>query len=148
MQAIQKVVGDPLGQELYDLWKEYEAQETVEAVYCKDIDKFEMVVQAYEYEKEHLQPPGKPDPNDDTECDNESNNNSNNSQPSSSKINSPNVRTEPLRTFFVTTNSVFKTPLFRRLDHELRERREAMLQTRGWTVTIHERQQYDNDDRK
>jgi len=40
MLAIQKVVGDPLGQELYNLWKEYEDQETVEAMYCKDIGAF------------------------------------------------------------------------------------------------------------
>lgn len=54
MQAIRKVVGDPLGLELYELWKEYEELKTTEAIYCKDIDKFEMVVQAFEYEKEHL----------------------------------------------------------------------------------------------
>jgi len=40
MRAIQKVVGDPLGNELYMLWKEYEDQKTVEAIYCKDIGKF------------------------------------------------------------------------------------------------------------
>ena len=37
MQAIQKVVGGSLGEELYQLWKEYEEQVTVEAIYCKDI---------------------------------------------------------------------------------------------------------------
>ena len=47
MQAIRKVVGDPLGEELYELWAEYEDLKTVEAIYCKDIDKFEMVVQAW-----------------------------------------------------------------------------------------------------
>eukprot|EP00439_Symbiodinium_sp_Y106_P069036 s101_g11.t2 len=46
MQAIRKVVGDPLGHELFELWAEYEELKTVEAIYCKDIDKFEMVVQA------------------------------------------------------------------------------------------------------
>ena len=35
MQAIRKVVGDPLGMELYELWKEYEELQTVEAIYCK-----------------------------------------------------------------------------------------------------------------
>lgn len=35
MQAIRKVVGDPLGMELYELWKEYEELKTVEAIYCK-----------------------------------------------------------------------------------------------------------------
>jgi len=33
-----------------------------------------------------------------------------------------------------------KTPLFRRLDRELRSRREAMLKERGWAVTANERQ--------
>lgn len=37
MRAIQKVVGGPLGEELYGLWKEYEDLTTVEAIYCKDI---------------------------------------------------------------------------------------------------------------
>merc|ERR1711862_1051506 len=54
MTKIRSTVGDPLGKELYDLWLEYEQQQTTEALLCKDIDKFEMVVQAYEYEKEHL----------------------------------------------------------------------------------------------
>ena len=35
MQAIRKVIGDPLGMELYELWKEYEELRTVEAIYCK-----------------------------------------------------------------------------------------------------------------
>eukprot|EP01083_Nonionella_stella_P052471 139188_1 len=54
MEEIRRMVGDPLGLELFELWKEYEEQETVEALYCKDIDKFEMVMQAFEYEKMHL----------------------------------------------------------------------------------------------
>ena len=43
---LTEVVGDPLGHELFELWAEYEELKTVEAIYCKDIDKFEMVVQA------------------------------------------------------------------------------------------------------
>ena len=54
MNEIRKVVGDPLGKELFDLWLEYEEQVTPVSLYCKDIDKFEMVMQAYEYEKKHL----------------------------------------------------------------------------------------------
>lgn len=130
MQAIRKVVGDPLGMELYELWKEYEELQTVEAIYCKDIDKFEMVVQAFEYEKEHLQPTdkvGKPDP-------------LSNSVPDGPESKLPTVCEEPLRRFFISTNSAMKTPLFRRLDRELRSRREAMLKERGWAVTANERQ--------
>ena len=42
MQAIRKVVGDPLGEELYGLWKEYEDLETVEAIYCKERTKIHL----------------------------------------------------------------------------------------------------------
>ena len=45
MVEIRKIVGDPLGSELFELWKEYEEQQTVEALYCKNIDKFEMMMQ-------------------------------------------------------------------------------------------------------
>jgi putative hydrolases of HD superfamily len=54
MEQIRNLVGDPLGEELFQLWREYEDQNTMEAIYCKDIDKFEMVVQAFEYEQKHL----------------------------------------------------------------------------------------------
>lgn len=40
----------PLGQELLALWEEYEEGSTKEALYVKDIDKFEMILQAHEYE--------------------------------------------------------------------------------------------------
>ena len=40
----------PLGRELFDLWEEYERGDTPESLYVKDIDKFEMILQADEYE--------------------------------------------------------------------------------------------------
>ncbi len=128
MQRIRNIVGDPLGEELFNLWMEYETQETVEAIYCKDIDKFEMVVQAYEYEKKYLQIKSKDvDPLQDLMEGEEL----------------PSVIDQPLRRFFKTTNSVFRTPLFRRLDNELRDKREAMLKEKGgWCVTQEERQMY------
>jgi putative hydrolases of HD superfamily len=42
--------GSPVGQELLDLWEEYEAGTTPESRFVKDIDKFEMILQADEYE--------------------------------------------------------------------------------------------------
>ena len=133
MQAIQKVVGDPLGEELYNLWKEYEEQQTPESIYCKDIDKFEMVVQAFEYEKLHLKDrsevEGNPSPDQDS---------TNKTLDSDASV--PTVFHEPLRTFFITTNATMKTPLFRRLDRELRTRRESMLSEKGWAVTEAEQQ--------
>uniref|UniRef100_A0A7S2UDT9 HD domain-containing protein n=1 Tax=Attheya septentrionalis TaxID=420275 RepID=A0A7S2UDT9_9STRA len=135
MEAIRKVVGDPLGEELFSLWKEYEDQDSVEALYCKDIDKFEMIVQAFEYEKEHLRQRS------------EVENISESPTPISPLQNSvpgstPDVFSEPLRQFFVSTNKTMKSPLFRRLDKELRSRREEMLTKRGWDVTESERQKY------
>jgi putative hydrolases of HD superfamily len=143
MRAIQRKVSDPLGAELYELWHEYERQETVEAWYCKDIDKFEMVVQAYEYEFQHLRDNHRAD-NSASSLQHDatsgtgvpaSNNNSN------VAVVERNVLDKPLRSFFITTNAVIKSPLFRRLDHELRTKREEMLLERGWQVTEAERQQ-------
>ncbi len=124
MAEIRKTVGDPLGLELFDLWKEYEEQETVEALYCKDIDKFEMVMQAYEYEKAHLKAKAEVEVQ------------------SNGGRESGNVFTEPLRTFFITTSTSMKSPIFRRLDAELRTKREVMLKDLGWDVTSDEHQKY------
>ena len=38
------------GEEILELWDEYEAQETPEARFVKDLDKFDMILQAAEYE--------------------------------------------------------------------------------------------------
>ncbi|CAG8525540.1 12174_t:CDS:2 [Acaulospora morrowiae] len=38
-------------QEIFALWQEYEDATTNEAKFVKDIDKFEMILQAYEYEQ-------------------------------------------------------------------------------------------------
>ena len=119
MEEIRKIVGDPLGKELYNLWREYEELMTPEALYCKDIDKFEMVMQAYEYEKTNLKAFINNDvPENDAE---------------------KTVSSEPMRTFFVTTSNTMKSPLFKRLDAELRTKRECMLKERGWDVTPEEK---------
>ena len=39
------------GQEIFSLWNEYEEQSTPEATIVKQFDKFEMILQALEYEK-------------------------------------------------------------------------------------------------
>lgn len=44
-------VGAPVGEEIRTLWEEFEAGETPEARHVKDLDKFEMVLQADEYER-------------------------------------------------------------------------------------------------
>ena len=42
-----------VGQEIVALWREYEAAASPEARLVKDFDKFDMILQAYEYEKRH-----------------------------------------------------------------------------------------------
>lgn len=55
MSEIKAMLGDtPIGKELVALWKEYEGANspnaTAEAKFVKDVDKFEMILQADEYE--------------------------------------------------------------------------------------------------
>jgi putative hydrolase of HD superfamily len=128
MQHIQRIVGGTLGKELAELWKEYEEQLTPTAIIVKDIDKFEMLAQAYEYEQEHLKsrdganqrPQDKP--------------NTIERQPQPTH-DPPSVREEPLRDFFQSQQGKMITPLFQKLDAELRHRRGKMLMERGWILT-------------
>jgi len=41
-----------VGKEMVDLWQEYEDAQSPEAKVVKDLDKFDMILQAFEYEKE------------------------------------------------------------------------------------------------
>ncbi|GAB1599658.1 HD domain-containing protein 2-like [Argonauta hians] len=51
MNLIKDMVGGAVGEEFLQLWLEYENASSKEAEYVKDLDKFEMVLQAYEYEQ-------------------------------------------------------------------------------------------------
>ncbi|XP_014676665.1 PREDICTED: HD domain-containing protein 2-like [Priapulus caudatus] len=51
MKLMCSLLSKELGNEMYTLWEEYEAQETPEARVVKDLDRFDMVMQAYEYER-------------------------------------------------------------------------------------------------
>ncbi|KAI8365933.1 HD domain-containing protein [Radiomyces spectabilis] len=52
MVSFQSMLGDTaMAREIADLWQEYEDAQTAEALLVKDLDKFEMIVQALEYEK-------------------------------------------------------------------------------------------------
>jgi putative hydrolase of HD superfamily len=57
MDHIKGIVGDEVGQEFYDLWQEYEDQTTREAKFVKDLDKFDMIFQAFEYESAEKRQP-------------------------------------------------------------------------------------------
>jgi putative hydrolase of HD superfamily len=49
-EAMVKMFGDS---EPFQLWKEYESQESKEAVFVKDVDVFEALLQAREYEQKY-----------------------------------------------------------------------------------------------
>ncbi|XP_011404693.2 PREDICTED: HD domain-containing protein 2 homolog isoform X2 [Amphimedon queenslandica] len=50
MVKISELVPKEVGQELYSLWTDYEECLSPEAVLVHDLDKFDMIFQAYEYE--------------------------------------------------------------------------------------------------
>ncbi|XP_013414709.1 HD domain-containing protein 2 [Lingula anatina] len=56
MNHITSLLPGDIGTEVIDLWMEYEQQTSKEAAYVKDIDRFEMILQAYEYEREQSRP--------------------------------------------------------------------------------------------
>ena len=51
MRDVLLYLGDE-GNEYFNIWKEYEEEESPEAKFVKAIDKLEMTLQALEYEKE------------------------------------------------------------------------------------------------
>uniref|UniRef100_UPI00358F48C2 5'-deoxynucleotidase HDDC2 isoform X2 n=1 Tax=Myxine glutinosa TaxID=7769 RepID=UPI00358F48C2 len=56
MKSITSLVDESVGKEILSLWEEYEDQTSSEAKFVKDLDKFEMVLQAFEYEQEERRP--------------------------------------------------------------------------------------------
>lgn len=50
---ILKPFNESAAKELYDLWNEYENVSTPEARFVKDVDKFELMVQTFEYEQQN-----------------------------------------------------------------------------------------------
>ena len=51
MEHLSSLVGEEVGKEFFSLWQEYEVQQTEEAKFVKDLDRFEMILQAHEYEE-------------------------------------------------------------------------------------------------
>lgn len=51
MEYLSSLLGEEVGKEFSSLWQEYEAQQTEEAKFVKDLDRFEMILQAHEYEE-------------------------------------------------------------------------------------------------
>ena len=48
-----KVGMSSVGEKLTSLWNEYEMQNTLESQFVKDLDKFDMILQADEYEQRY-----------------------------------------------------------------------------------------------
>lgn len=51
MKEIVSHLGDDLGKRIYNLYKEYEAKETAEAKFVKDLDRFDLAASSAFYEK-------------------------------------------------------------------------------------------------
>lgn len=60
-QAV-KQISEALGDEIHEIWKEYEKRETQEAKFVKDMDMIDMCLTALQYEKQ-----GRYDPEEDNE---------------------------------------------------------------------------------
>ncbi|XP_046643347.1 5'-deoxynucleotidase HDDC2-like [Daphnia pulicaria] len=56
METLIKLVPELSGEDMKSLFMEYENQETQEAILVKDLDRFDMICQAYEYEEFHKTP--------------------------------------------------------------------------------------------
>lgn len=56
MQEIVGYLGKPFGERIYNLYKEYEAKETAEAKFVKDLDRFDLVSSSVFYEKRDKTP--------------------------------------------------------------------------------------------
>lgn len=56
MNKIAELVPSEVGKELVELWEEYEKGETAEARAVKQMDKFDMMAQAHEYEQKEGKP--------------------------------------------------------------------------------------------
>ncbi|KAG8196997.1 hypothetical protein JTE90_013141 [Oedothorax gibbosus] len=51
MERVCKLAGEKFNKEIFDLYKEYQTQQSPEAKTVKDLEEFEYLLQAYEYEK-------------------------------------------------------------------------------------------------
>ena len=51
MKKISAVIGGAEGKEIFELWEDYENTESEEAKFLSDVEKLEMLIQAYEYGK-------------------------------------------------------------------------------------------------
>ncbi len=53
LNAMKTILGKTKNKEILNLWKEYEERKTEEAKFVFELDKMEMLLQAFEYEHRH-----------------------------------------------------------------------------------------------
>lgn len=56
MKQLSALVGEEIGGLLYNLWLEYEEKTTPEAIFVKDLDRFDLIFTATTYEKRYNEP--------------------------------------------------------------------------------------------
>ncbi|EWC47210.1 hypothetical protein DRE_03329 [Drechslerella stenobrocha 248] len=52
-QTLVAPISESIAGEFMDLWNEYEMGQTPEAIFVKDVDRYELVLQTIEYEQTH-----------------------------------------------------------------------------------------------
>ncbi|CBZ54943.1 HD domain-containing protein, related [Neospora caninum Liverpool] len=130
----------PVGEEILSLWEEYEEGTTEEAKYVFDIDKFEMILQAFEYESDPSQAGPSCGPfyhkaQEEAEEKQQPSNKDAHETPAVADEHGPRKRRRVyLPTFYRSTENVFRSDLFRGLDFVLRNRRETLPQVRRAAV--------------
>jgi len=113
--------------EISALWEEYEKAETPEALLVKDLDKFEMIVQALEYEEGALGWAARPPPSAGARAA---------TNPRAASGVAREVRaadSKRLDGFFKSTEGKFVHPQVRAWAEALYARRKALHARRGWT---------------
>ncbi|PFH33901.1 hypothetical protein BESB_070530 [Besnoitia besnoiti] len=138
-QEVAAEAASPLlavGEEIRSLWEDYEAGTSEEAKFVFDIDKFEMVLQAFEYESDPTQegpasgpfyyraqeeeegPREEAKETDERKAD----------KPQTTRSGDRKKRRLLMPTFYRSTLNVFRTDLFKALDRVLRKRRDTLPQ--------------------
>ncbi|XP_059837484.1 HD domain-containing protein 2 [Hypanus sabinus] len=56
MKCLTALLNNDASKEILELWQEYENQSSNEATYVKELDRFEMIAQAFEYEEMEEKP--------------------------------------------------------------------------------------------
>ncbi|CAG0891646.1 unnamed protein product [Darwinula stevensoni] len=56
MESLTSLLDPSVGKEVQNLFQEFEAQATAEAMFVRDLDRFDMILQAFEYEEAEKRP--------------------------------------------------------------------------------------------